>query len=68
MVGIDWFKAENKMLDPPIKPQVDGENWLKNFDYEFISEDPVFSYAPKNELIEEINSDFQGISYMPKEL
>ena len=44
-----WFKNIdiNKMnkldIKPPFVPNCDGNEWMKNFDVEFISEDAVHS-------------------------
>ena len=40
---IDWIKLYNRKLDPPFKPKVSGDNWMDNFDKEFVSEGNLIS-------------------------
>jgi len=43
-----------KEIEPPFRPEIKDENWLRNFDEEFTKEDPINSYAPTNkELVDE---------------
>ena len=35
---IDWEKLYNKKVIPPFKPKVTGDNWMENFDQEFVQE------------------------------
>ena len=35
---IDWDKLYNKKITPPFKPKVSGDNWMDNFDQEFVQE------------------------------
>lgn len=35
---IDWDKLSRKEIEPPFRPQVQGDKWLANFDEEFTQE------------------------------
>ena len=35
---LDWTKILGRQLEAPFKPKVDGDEWMKNFDKEFINE------------------------------
>ena len=36
--NLDWSKLVERKLEAPFKPKTDGDNWMKNFDKEFINE------------------------------
>lgn len=58
---IDWEEMEKLKLPTPFKPDIDEETWTKNFDKEFIAEDPINSYHPNTNLtlINEFSEDFK---------
>ena len=35
---VDWQKLFEKKITPPFKPKVSGDNWMDNFDQEFVQE------------------------------
>lgn len=35
---IDWEKLYAKKVAPPFKPKVSGDNWMDNFDQEYVQE------------------------------
>jgi len=57
---IDWAGLYEKKLEPPFKPKVAGDNWIKNFDDEFTKEEAINSYVPANmDLINKHSNDFK---------
>lgn len=66
--GIQWDKLENREVKPPLKPTVDDSYDLRNFDDEFINQEPVMS--PENGICGSQEKLFLNFSYFrdPEEI
>lgn len=58
---IDWVALSKKEVTPPFKPGVSGDDWINNFDKQFTEEQPINSFAPNSDLINQ--EEFKEFDY-----
>lgn len=64
---VNWADVIAKRIPPPFKPDVAGSAWLKNFDSEFTSEQPINSFVPaNNDLLNQFSKDFEEFDHAKK--
>eukprot|EP00092_Neocalanus_flemingeri_P012116 GFUD01013064.1.p1 GENE.GFUD01013064.1~~GFUD01013064.1.p1 ORF type:complete len:700 (-),score=155.21 GFUD01013064.1:108-2207(-) len=49
---IDWTALENREIEPPFKPNVNGDKDTSNFDEEFTNEDPHLTVLQKKKIVD----------------
>jgi len=60
---LNWDLLHEKKIEAPFKPKVVGDNWMDNFDEEFIKEEPLNSVVETNsELLSRYQKDFAEFS------
>jgi len=57
---IDWDQLYQKKIPAPFKPKVSGDNWMDNFDQDFVQEEAINSYVGTNQdLLKQYQSEFK---------
>ena len=61
---LNWSMLQDKKIPPPIKPKCEGEDWMKNFDREFINEKVRDSDVKVNlEILRKFQKEFDEMNY-----
>lgn len=61
---LDWSKLLQRKLEAPFKPKVDGDEWMQNFDKEFINEKVRDSNAKVDlDVLKNFQKEFDELTY-----
>ena len=61
---LDWSKLLERKIEAPFKPKTDGDEWMKNFDKEFINEKVRDTNAKVDlEVLKNFQKEFDELAY-----